>query len=115
MSSAAGPCDVPFRYASDQPPAVARSHAHLRGLAPSIHETSGLGFSHKQEARAAIPPLLIQLQFPSPVVDHLRLSNVIQIRPAIDLSHKIRKGLISVSVSFSLLLRVNLTHNRISK
>jgi hypothetical protein len=44
-SSGAGPCDVPFRYASDPNPAVARWHAHLRGLATAIHETSGLAES----------------------------------------------------------------------
>jgi hypothetical protein len=42
-SSGVGPCDVPFRY-GNQHPAVARWHAHLRGLATAIHEISGLGF-----------------------------------------------------------------------
>ena len=41
-SSGVGPCDVPLRYASEQHPAVARWHAHLRGLATGIHEISGL-------------------------------------------------------------------------
>jgi hypothetical protein len=42
-----GPCDVPFRYASEPIPryrgTVARWHDHLRGLATAIHEISGLG------------------------------------------------------------------------
>jgi hypothetical protein len=45
-SSGVGPCDVPLSYASGPTPRqrgkVARWHAHLRGLATSIHETSGL-------------------------------------------------------------------------
>jgi len=41
-SSGVDPCDVPFRYASDQHPVVARWHSHLRGLATAIHEISGL-------------------------------------------------------------------------
>ena len=45
-SSGVGPCDVPFRYASEPIPryrgTVARWHAHLRGLATAIHEISGL-------------------------------------------------------------------------
>jgi hypothetical protein len=40
-SSGVDPCDVPFRY-GNQHPAVARWHAHLRGLATAIHEISGL-------------------------------------------------------------------------
>ena len=48
-SSGVGPCDVPFRYASEPIPryrgTVARWHAHLRGLATAIHEISGLGCS----------------------------------------------------------------------
>ena len=44
-SSGVGPCDVPFRYASEPIPryrgTVARWHAHLRGLATAIHEISG--------------------------------------------------------------------------
>jgi hypothetical protein len=37
------PCDVPFRYASDQSRGtVTKWHDHLRGLATAIHETSGL-------------------------------------------------------------------------
>jgi hypothetical protein len=40
-SSGVGPCDVPFRY-GNQHPAVARWHAHPRGLATAIHEISGL-------------------------------------------------------------------------
>ena len=50
-SSGIGPCDVPFRYASGSIPryrgTVARWHAHLRGLVTPIHETSGLGISHR--------------------------------------------------------------------
>ncbi len=46
-SSGVGPCDVPFRYASEPIPryrgTVARWHTHLRGLATAIHEISGLG------------------------------------------------------------------------
>ena len=45
-SSGVGPCDVPFRYASGPIPRyrgmVARWHAHPRGLAIPIRETSGL-------------------------------------------------------------------------
>ena len=45
-SSGVGPCDVPFRYASEPIPryrgTVAWWHAHLRGLATGIHEISGL-------------------------------------------------------------------------
>jgi hypothetical protein len=54
-SSGIGPCDVPFRYVSDQSrgtagrlPGTRRKrlrcawHAHLRGLATEIHEISGL-------------------------------------------------------------------------
>jgi hypothetical protein len=45
-SSVVGPCDVPFRYASEPIPrcrgTVARWHAHLCGLATAIHEISGL-------------------------------------------------------------------------
>jgi hypothetical protein len=45
-SSGVGPCDVPFRYASEPIPryrgTVARWHTHLRGLATAIHEISGL-------------------------------------------------------------------------
>ena len=45
-SSGVGPCDVPFRYASESIPrcrgTVARWHAHLRGLATAMHEISGL-------------------------------------------------------------------------
>ncbi len=44
-SSGVGPCDVPFRYASEPIPryrgTVARWHTHLRGLATAIHEVSG--------------------------------------------------------------------------
>ncbi|MGD8381667.1 MAG: hypothetical protein PVJ11_05925 [Syntrophobacterales bacterium] len=42
-SSDVGSCDVPFRYASDQHPAVAMWDVHLRSLATAIHETSRLG------------------------------------------------------------------------
>jgi hypothetical protein len=45
-SSGVGPCDVPFRYASEPIPryrgTVALWHAHLRGLATAIREISGL-------------------------------------------------------------------------
>ena len=45
-SSGVGPCDVPFRYASEpiteRSNAVARLHAHFRDLATAIHEISGL-------------------------------------------------------------------------
>ena len=56
-SSGVGPCDVPFRYASEPIPryrgTVARWHAHLRGLATAIHEISGLKLSsiHYENAR----------------------------------------------------------------
>jgi hypothetical protein len=46
-SSGVGPCDVPFRYASEPIPrdrgTVARWQAHFRGLATAIHEISGQG------------------------------------------------------------------------
>ncbi len=46
VSSGVGPCDVPFRYASEPIPryrgTVARWHAHLRDLATAIHDISGL-------------------------------------------------------------------------
>jgi hypothetical protein len=46
-SSGVGPCDVPFRYASEPIPryrgTVAGWHSHRCGLATSIHETSGMG------------------------------------------------------------------------
>ena len=48
-SSGVGPCDVPFRYASEPIQryrgTVARWHTHFRGLATAIHEISGLGCS----------------------------------------------------------------------
>jgi hypothetical protein len=43
-SSGVGPCDVPSGTPRNQHPAVARWHAHLRGLTTAIHEISGLGF-----------------------------------------------------------------------
>ena len=74
-----GPCDVPFRYASGPIPqyrgTVARWHAHLRGLATAIHETSGLmtrrpgstedlhiGFDQASE-KAAEWPLWFEVSF----------------------------------------------------
>ena len=53
-SSGVGPCDVPFRYASEPIPryrgTVARWHAHLCGLATATHETSGLAKNRQPPA-----------------------------------------------------------------
>ncbi len=57
-SSGVGPCDVPFRYASEPIPRyrgmVARWHAHLCGLATAIHEISGLGHQIKSNALSLV-------------------------------------------------------------
>ena len=92
---------------------VLRFHAE-RGSEDEVPEQPAR-FCHNRSTRSAVAALLVQLQFCGPVVNHLSLSDVIQISSAIDLGHKIRKGLISISVPFSLLLRMNLTHNGISK
>ena len=92
---------------------VWRSHAN-RGTEEEFPERP-VRFCHNRSTRCAVAGLLVQLQFRGPVVNHLSLSDVIQISSAVDLGHKIRKGCISISVPFSLLLRMDLTHNRISK
>ena len=65
-SSGVGPCNVPFRYASGPIPryrgTITRWHGHLRSLATSIHETSGLeGRRRRPGQEAQEKPVLPQL------------------------------------------------------
>jgi hypothetical protein len=69
-SSGVGPCDVPFRYASEPIPryrgTVARWHAHLRGLGTAIDEISGLADFQQGQRRQQVASKLARAVLAGP-------------------------------------------------
>jgi hypothetical protein len=69
---------APATYRSDtprdQPPAVARWHTHLRGLATSVHETSWLASVLSTAFAPPTGPLTTDNRQASQLLEHLYLS-----------------------------------------